>query len=182
MMTDDKPMRRDARTLHDEVWARGIESEVEVIEYLAQHYDSCVASNRMSNIKDDIDCWVTHGGTTVGVSIKTEHRALETGNFSFELRAYDRRRGGWIPSWYHDTKADKFVIRVGSTLYLIDVEELHFFVMMHGWDAVRELTGYAKYCQSKSNRTNSQNGLLSIKRCLDYRLATVLGEIPQEVT
>lgn len=110
----------------------GLKTEAQIIKWLKDRGHTVAKSTRYQDINLDIDA-IVDGRL---VSIKSQNKAAETGNFAFETHTYTRTGYDrwyndayeWLPSWYHQGKADYYLIKVKSTLYRIDRKELHQWV------------------------------------------------------
>lgn len=143
---------------------RGLLTEGLVHLLLSQDHIIEQASEE-DNISRDIDLYADG----VSVSIKTQHKALETGNFSFELEQKLGRQhreqpaGTWVKhQGYHRSQAELYAIVVGAKLYILNSFALHKYVRKHGWDRVVELSEGVKESQEGKLYVNARNGLISI--------------------
>ncbi len=137
--------------------SKGIESEEMVILkyglFPSDYYD---------NVKKDIDAWQIDMGAKTSISIKTQHKALETGNLSFETTLINHRDpSDTMPSWFIKGEADEYWIVVGDKIYVFDKQVLTTFVFENSWmfrttkltdeRLIQEnIESGRKYCQASS--------------------------------
>jgi hypothetical protein len=150
----------------------GIEVEKRIIFLLG-----LVPSSQQDNIKNDIDARWEHDN--LSLSIKCQHKALETGNLAFELETEDSR-GNKTPSWFYTGRAQEYLIVVGSTLYRIDRNKLSQYIEYTGWDRVVGLTMKTQESQRNigHSHVNARIGLISIKRLKKAGLVISESNLP----
>lgn len=162
---------RNGLDYNRQLYAFGKQQENKVRDYLEQTYRVKTKDATVHEDRDlDIDCWL--GNTPI--SIKSQSKALETGNFNFELEMHNKQRDEWVPAWYHTGQAKYYVIVVGDRFYQVSKERLADYVEAHGWDRECELSPEIAATQSHKPHDNYRNGLLSIRTALKHNIARVI--------
>tara|TARA_R100001594_G_scaffold53735_1_gene87277 strand:+ start:15620 stop:16108 length:489 start_codon:yes stop_codon:yes gene_type:complete len=138
-------------------YLKGIESEDKVIKHFF-----LTPSSKEDNIKRDIDAWEIRQKGKVPISIKTQHKAAETGNLSFETTLINHLDpDDTMPSWFLTGEADEYWIVVEDKVYVFDTQVLKSFVLENSWmfkttrltnkKLIEEnIKAGRKYCQSSS--------------------------------
>lgn len=128
---------RDVKAFQKQ-YAQGKASEKEIKQFLVSLGFKVFNSTLEEDKFEDIDCWI---GTTP-VSIKTQHSALnyDVVRAYFELRQQLTADDTWEDSWYYTSKAEKYIIRQGQTLLLVDKQALMECIKDVGFDYVKTLS------------------------------------------
>ena len=119
----------------------------------------------------DIDVW----WNDVPYSIKTQGKALETGNLSFELRKMDRN-GQWQDSWFYRGQAKVYIVRFGKRVGIIHKDAFVRFIQAHGFErTTRNSEAIVRREMASGNPfVNAESGLIGIKRLEAEELITYL--------
>jgi hypothetical protein len=115
---------------------------------------------RAEDEQQDIDIWRNE----IPYSIKTQAKALETGNLSFELRKMDRN-GQWHDSWFYKGKAAYYLVRFGRRVGVIYKDALIRHIAGYGWDrTIRNSPGIVqRERESRSPFIDAESGLVSLR-------------------
>lgn len=172
----------------------GLRDEKYVINWLIEMGWTVTPSSRYENQKQDVDCFVDG----VPVSIKTQHKALETGNLCFELATLTRGttregtqilklqtgtrkvlyrvpKGEWKDSWLLTGEATHYVFYVGDTLYQIKKEQLIEYIDIYGFKRYTQLSPAIKADNVGHGHEDAVSGLISLVHLVSKGVAHVLS-------
>jgi hypothetical protein len=164
---------------------RGLLTESLVFSIFSEHHKTSLATPE-ENMRFDIDFYADEHA----VSVKTQHKGLETGNFSFELeqqlgRQYmDIPAGTWVRhQGWHVSEAEWYAIVQGNTVYVLKWSALHRHVKRNGWDRVVELSEGVRESQEGKLYCNARNGLIAREKApvdAKYTFDTVYLDVIQD--
>lgn len=166
-------------------YARGINRERVVIDKLARLGWAITPASEHDNVSNDIDAQRTLTGlpggavATLDISIKslTRKTYLKSGSLLFELEVWDKVRGGWQTSWYHNGTAQAYVFDIeGVGLYYISKAKLEDYVTAHGWHRTVQNSESTIISQEQMGHRHldSYSGLVSLRLLLKRGVAKVI--------
>ncbi|TFI51015.1 hypothetical protein BLD44_028480 [Mastigocladus laminosus UU774] len=163
-----------------ETYRKGLTDEQRILDWLTNcgDFQQVEKSSKEDDVINDIDAYVWKNGKRFTVSIKSQQRAVSTGNLCFELQVLDRDSLLWEPSWYHKDKA-LYVVLVGTSIYYLRPSKLHGFINSNGWSKVVTLNSTTKQSQRNMNHKhiNAKLGIVSMQTLIDANVLQYKGEL-----
>ena len=162
---------------------RGLIGEAVAWSTLRQTYplSTLRMAHSVENIEQDIDLWVDG----VPVSIKTQHKGVETGNYSFELEQ-QLRSGKWVKDHgFWCSKAQTYLIIQGDHMYRLSKASVCEYVKKHGWDRVVTLSQSFKEGQEGKYHIDAKSGLIArdkLSNVVTYHIDPLLLKVADDLT